>query len=158
LDKEYFIGLDLSMTGTGMIIIDNNLNIINQELISSSPSDGSNEKRIIKLKNNIFSFLPEDLKMINKIGIEGISYGSKGRSIAEMSALNYFIRISCLENNLSYMEIPPTTLKKFITGKGNSPKDLMLLKTYKKFGVEFDNNNLCDAYCLARFVLEESKK
>ena len=31
----------------------------------------------------------------------------------------------------------------------------MLLKTFKKWGVEFDDNNLCDAYGLARMALED---
>jgi hypothetical protein len=33
----------------------------------------------------------------------------------------------------------------------------MLLKVFKKFGIEFDNNNLCDAYSLARLAVEEYK-
>jgi len=27
----------------------------------------------------------------------------------------------------------------------------MLMKTYKKWGIEFENSDLCDAYCLARY-------
>lgn len=47
--------------------------------------------------------------------------------------------------------IAPSTLKKFVTGAGNSKgKNVMLLATYKKWGVEFSNDNLCDAYGLAR--------
>jgi hypothetical protein len=31
----------------------------------------------------------------------------------------------------------------------------MLLHCFKKWGEEFENNNLCDAYCLARMALED---
>ena len=40
--------------------------------------------------------------------------------------------------------------KKFITGKGNAPKEFMLMEVYKRFNEEFRDNNICDAYCLAR--------
>ena len=34
----------------------------------------------------------------------------------------------------------------------------MLLQTFKKFGEEMDDDNICDAYCLARYALDEKKK
>ena len=55
----------------------------------------------------------------------------------------------------------PTTLKKFITGKGAGPKDVMLLETYKRYGISFLDNNLCDAFGLAQCgvaLLKENKE
>ena len=57
--------------------------------------------------------------------------------------------------NLEFKIISPTTLKKFVTGKGNSGKDIMLLEVYKRWNVSFSNNNLADAYGLARMAYEE---
>jgi len=34
----------------------------------------------------------------------------------------------------------------------------MLLKTFKKWGVEFSDDNLCDAYCLARKLMHDYKE
>jgi crossover junction endodeoxyribonuclease RuvC len=50
-----------------------------------------------------------------------------------------------------YLMVAPTALKKFITGKGNAKKELMLMKIFKRYGLEFENNNLADAYALARY-------
>ena len=36
-------------------------------------------------------------------------------------------------------------------------KELMLKEAYKKWGVDYINNNLCDAYCLSRFCFENNK-
>lgn len=46
--------------------------------------------------------------------------------------------------------VPPTSLKKFATGKGNVPKDNVMLAVFKKWGVEFKSNDLADAYTVAR--------
>lgn len=52
------------------------------------------------------------------------------------------------------VEVPPTTLKKFASGKGNTKKDEMKLAVYKRFGVEFDDDPGCDklfAFLLHKF-------
>jgi crossover junction endodeoxyribonuclease RuvC len=74
-----------------------------------------------------------------------------------MGALHFITRVYLYRTNVNYKVIAPGTLKKFVTGKGNSKKDLMLLKTYKRWGVEFDDHNICDAYGLARMALEDFK-
>jgi crossover junction endodeoxyribonuclease RuvC len=42
------------------------------------------------------------------------------------------------------------TLKKYATGKGTSKKQEMLLQIYKRWGVEFNDDNAADSYALAR--------
>ena len=55
----------------------------------------------------------------------------------------------------SYYEIPPFSWKKYLFGgtipKGGS-KDLILLRTYKAYDKEFDDNNLCDAFNIMKFT------
>lgn len=48
--------------------------------------------------------------------------------------------------------IPPMTLKKYATGKGTSKKQEMLLQIYKRWGVEFNDDNAADSYALARLA------
>ena len=71
--------------------------------------------------------------------------------------IHYLLRIYLLEESLvhKYDIIPPNTLKKFITGKGNAKKELMLLKVYKRWGVEFNDNNMADAYSLAKKAFDD---
>jgi crossover junction endodeoxyribonuclease RuvC len=44
------------------------------------------------------------------------------------------------------------TLKKYATGKGTSKKQEMLMQIYKRWGVEFNDDNAADAYALARLA------
>jgi Holliday junction resolvasome RuvABC endonuclease subunit len=49
--------------------------------------------------------------------------------------------------------VAPTALKKFVTGRGNAKKNEILLAVYRKWGVEFANDDMADAYSLARMGL-----
>ena len=69
-------------------------------------------------------------------------------AIVRMRLLN-----SCTGNAKYPLQVPPTSLKKYVTGKGTGvQKNQILLHTYKKWGVEFDDDNAADSYGLARLV------
>jgi len=153
-DNVFFVGIDLSFTGTGVVVLDGNATIVQQELISTKSSQET-EVRILEIFDKL-SFVPE-MCNLESVYIEGLSYASKGQAILELGALHYFIRIFLYQKTVNYKVIPPGTLKKFITGKGNAKKNLMLMKVYKRWGVEFDDDNLCDAYSLARMSYEDFK-
>jgi len=153
---KYYVGLDLSLTASGLIIINDENKIIEQELISTTNSIII-EKRLTKICDKIHSIL-EKYQNENSnrifINIEGLSYHSVSSSMAQLSALHYFIRISMMENYYKYFITEPTVLKKFVTSKGQCKKELIILYTYKKWNEEFTDNNLADAYGLARYVKE----
>ena len=50
------------------------------------------------------------------------------------------------------LKVPPMTLKKYAAGKGNAKKQEMLLQIYKRWGIEFNDDNAADSYALARLV------
>jgi len=148
------VGIDPSYNGFAIVLLDEDATIIEQKLLKSD-SDLEAEDRIIQLEED-FKFIA-DVTHLRYVYIEGPSYMSKGAFVLQMGALHYYLRVFFRKKNINYKIIAPGVLKKFITGKGTAKKDLMLLKVYKKFNVEFDDDNLCDAYSLARLALEEYK-
>jgi len=169
--ENYFIGLDLSLNGTGLVAINENIEIIEKKLIKSNVKDII-EDRYINISHSIMSIL-KSLKPIQKIYIEGLSYGSSGSNGAQLAGIHFITRTEIrrtfqFDNYvngkllLTYSDlvkiVPPTTLKKFITGKGQCKKNLMLLNVFKKFGETFDDDNLADAYSLARLALFDFNK
>lgn len=148
-----FVGIDPSFTGTGVIILDEDTNIKTQKLITTN-SKNSVEERLIKIIQEITFITTQEENV--KVYLEGPSYSSNGAFALQMGALHYYIRIFLYKNNIQYEVIAPSKLKKFVTGKGNCKKELMLLKIFKKWDVEFEDNNLADAYALARMALEEN--
>jgi len=150
----FYIGIDLSLTDTGIVVLDDNAKIVDQYSISTLSKDQIEKRHVIiktSIKNIIEKFQP------NRINIEGLSFGSRGQSMLDLAGLHFVIRNFLYENNIFFEVIPPTTLKKFATGKGNVKKNLMLLYAYKTYGIEFQNDNICDAFFLARKCLEDNK-
>src|SRR3990167_8428260 len=88
---------------------------------------------------------------IEVVVIEGYSFGAMSNRMITAGEVGGIIRCMTAELNKPLIIIPPTLLKKYVCGKGNVKKEQMLLQCYKKFGKEFDNNNLCDAFCLNEF-------
>jgi crossover junction endodeoxyribonuclease RuvC len=50
------------------------------------------------------------------------------------------------------LQIAPMTLKKYAAGKGNAKKQEMLMQIYKRWGIEFNDDNAADSYALARLA------
>jgi Holliday junction resolvasome RuvABC endonuclease subunit len=148
-----FVGLDPSFNGTGIIILDSNGEIIEQ--ILHKAKEGEVEERLLDIEKKI-KIIP-NIPRLEIVYIEGPSYSSSGAFVLQMGALHYLTRLIFLKKKINYKIIAPGTLKKYVAGTGVAKKELMLLKTYKKWGVEFNDNNLCDAYGLARMALEDFK-
>ena len=152
---KLFVGLDPSIRGTGIIVLDQTGEIIEEKLFDCKDPNGIVEKELINYEKEI-NFITN---MVNRqaVYMEGPAYQATGQRILQMGAIHFMTRVLFFKNKVNFKVIAPGTLKKFVTGKGNTKQDLMLLTTYKKWGVEFENDNLCDAYGLARMALEEYK-
>lgn len=152
LSNEFmFVGIDHSMVGTGVVVLDQNGNILEQKLIKTTNED-SDEKRMTTIIDAL-SFIPKIVRL-KSVYIEGPSFQSNGQAVLQMGALHYLIRIFLYRKKIKFKIVPPKTLKKFVTGNGNTKKEQMLLNIYKKWGVEFSDNNVADAYGLAKMALE----
>lgn len=148
------LGIDLSLRETGYVCLKNGT-IIKQLLITSAPKIKTTLGELQRLLTIINNICATNLVNIDITVIEGLSYGAafQSTSLMQLAGLNYMLRERIYHLNKQFIIIAPTQLKKFITGKGNCAKELMLLSTYKRYGVSFTNNNLCDAYGLAQVGL-----
>ena len=140
-----YLGIDLSLTGTGLCVLDSNKpNWIKVNLIKTNKR-GCRRLRYIKEKIALCT----ELFKPDIVVLEGYSYGSRTGQAFSIGELGGVVKLE-LFFKYKTLIVPPTCLKKFITGKGTTGKDIMLLKTFKKYGVEFTDNNKCDAFGLAQ--------
>ena len=60
---------------------------------------------------------------ISQIFIEGYSFGSKGKAFIDLVTFNTFLKVKVIQNfGYCVFVIPPMTIKKNFTGKGNASK------------------------------------
>jgi crossover junction endodeoxyribonuclease RuvC len=101
-------------------------------------------------------YLEEQGGIIQDIAMEGTVLASHAALVlGELSAtvrLAIFDYFEEDDERRFPLKIPPMTLKKYASGKGNSKKQEMLLQIYKRWGIEFNDDNAADAYALARMA------
>ena len=146
VESPYYVGLDISVTGTGLVVLDRQLQITTAECIKSKPQDDW-YARVNNIVSRVFSHIPDPV--LCAVFVEDYAYAAKGQvfNIAELSGI---IKFRLWHDAYPFLRIPPTSLKKFTTATGTAPKELMMKEVYKRYGVDFNDNNVADAYALAR--------
>jgi len=82
--------------------------------------------------------------------IEGYAYGGKGRAGLSLAELGMLTRDRVIDKVGALVEIPPTVLKKFVTGKGNSNKIAVSTALTMRFQRTFKSDDQADAFGLAQ--------
>jgi predicted NBD/HSP70 family sugar kinase len=73
---KHFMGVDLSLTETGLVILDKDFKILTQQVIKTPPNINI-EARIFEIKTELFKSFNKD----SIIYLEGLSFGSRGQSM-----------------------------------------------------------------------------
>jgi len=146
---DVFSGIDASLTGTGAATIQ--FGRLRRGLIKPQPQSLRGPARLVNLRNQVDANIQKPYPTL--ICIEEYSYGSKngGERLGEWGGV---LRVLLHELMVPFMEVPPSTLKKFITGNGNASKTEMSLALFERFGIREGEDNKADACGLALFALE----
>lgn len=86
------------------------------------------------------------------IYIEDYAFGAQGRARSVLCEIGGIIRYALWKENKQIVLIPPTSLKKFVTGKGNVNKSLILKEVYKRWKIDLDDDNIADAFALVKMA------
>jgi Holliday junction resolvasome RuvABC endonuclease subunit len=129
------LGLDLSLTATGYSF--------NEEVTGVWHPKLRGPGRLVAIREHI-SILTYEADVVV---LEGYSYASPNQA-HQIGELGGVIRAWLFEHRLPFAVVPPASLKKFATGKGNAPKDAMLAAAIRRFGFEGSDNNEADAWLL----------
>ena len=150
------VGIDPSLSGTAVCVMSADGTFL-MERFSSPSAKGllGRFDRFQGLVNDVYRII--DPLSGTLVFLEGYSMGSKGQgltAICEYGALLRRMLIRQQENCCGEppVEVPPSCLKKFATGKGNADKLAVCLAVGKRYGVEFKTNDEFDAYVLARMA------
>jgi len=142
------VGIDLSYTATGIIWLRDG-EILRQKVIKFPKLKGW--ERIDNITYDIDRLLHDARPDL--ICIEGYSFGSTFGMGVTIGELGGIVRYNSLySEDYKYIDVAPTQLKKFATGKGIGKKELIMMKVLKEYGIEFEDNNLCDAFVLAKIA------
>lgn len=154
-NQEIAVGIDQSLTGFAISAVSVATPTEHITKVYKSPYKGVQRLADIRdwLDGEIESMLLDGHTIV-EIAMEGTVLASHSALLlGELSATVKLTLWDFFDNHLKApLQIPPMTLKKYATGKGNAKKQEMLLQIYKRWGLEFNDDNAADAYALARLA------
>ena len=134
-----FYGIDLSLTATGFAAAESPGALPFLSTIGFKKL--SDEARLAAIVDAVL----ERIRSPRMVAIEGLALGSKTGLSAERCAIHYMIRVSLWESKVPFVVVPPSALKKFVTGSGVGEKSLVIREVYRRWGVEAGDDNQADA-------------
>lgn len=145
-----FVGLDLSLTGTGIASICGPASST-RTVRSKGKADDGLLTRSVRLHN-----LAEEIISWGVLGdvvvIEQPAYGQTGGSHHDRSGLWWLVVDALTEDftNERFAEVTPQAVKMYATGKGNASKSEVLAAVIKRYPqADVANDNEADAFVLA---------
>lgn len=138
------VGLDLSLTGTGVAGSAGWTDVIRP----SAKLRGHN--RLHHVRAAVLEMIPADIAMVV---VEGPSYGNQGSSRQsghhERAGLWWLVTHALWTRDIAYAVASPASRAKYATGKGNAGKADVIRETTRRFGWFAGGEDEADALVLA---------
>ena len=148
------IGLDLSLTSTGVCSIeDGEIDcLFNIETTGTKADDlTARFTRLDSICFQILDFIKQDYTDL--VVIEGPSYGSRFGAAHDRAGLWWMVVGDCLQREVPVAVVSPQGRAKYGTGKGNAKKDVVLAATIETYGdiapTPIKKDDIADALLLA---------
>ncbi len=139
------VGMDLSPTGTGVSV-------------STIPDDGSAKidwevlrppvKHDLARMAWVTQKCSEYARQADLVVIEDFAFSASNAYAREVAGLAYMVRMWLHSHGKPFILVAPSSLKKFVTGKGNAEKALVMKDVYRRWGHDINDNNSADAVVL----------
>jgi Holliday junction resolvasome RuvABC endonuclease subunit len=140
-----FMGIDLSLTSTGVCVGGDSVAIVSKQRGTA---------RLIEISEKILELASSSRP--TAILIEGYSFGSKFSRAHAIGELGGVVKSLLVKHGYPIIDIPPTCRAKFATGKGNAGKKEVLFAVFAISGINFTGpsaDDVCDAWVLEQMVL-----
>jgi len=146
------LGLDISATSTGVVVLD-----AEEKFSAGVPPKVLVEKAIkpktkgLERCSDVAGGVLEVMALhkLDIITIEGYALGRFSGASIQIVSVGAIVRYFVMQHGHKWLEPSPNELKQFVSGKGNSKKEAMMMHVLEKWGHVSKNNDTADAYGLA---------
>ena len=146
-EHPVYIGIDQSYSGFAITALDAENKSDYYSIVYKA--EGSGVDRLKGIQAFVMDVLTEFT--IVDVAMEGYAFGSQMANM--LGELGGMVKMTLRDFGDYPLIVPPTHLKKYVTGKGNGvSKSQMLLYVFRKWGADITDDNAADSYALAKLV------
>lgn len=129
--KYQYIGLDLSLTGSGVVVLRHHGVAVRRTLKNRLRG----YERLAWIRDRVAEVVREAQEASRLPVVAVIEAMPSAPPIKhDIGELGGVVRTMLFEDGVPFALVPPPTLKKFATGAGNAPKDNVLMQVLKRWG------------------------
>lgn len=149
-----WVGLDLSLTSTGMAVVDDAGAVTVRRIRSAGKKTDRLPENVDRLRALAFKVV-QAVREVDPtaVVVESALFSTHHDSSAHRRAgLWWLVVVSLYSDGYPIVEVAPSQVKKFATGKGNAPKTRMVTRASAVWGEETfadGNDDVADAAFLA---------
>ncbi len=157
------VGLDLSLTGTGMCRIEGGK--VNWAVFGTTARQPRKAPPIpehvweIERLGMILSRIREFATGASLVGIEEFAFGIQGAGARTNAGLGFLVRYWLWKERIPFITIGTAQVKKFAVGRSSEkgpdgkmrgvPKEIIIREVFERWGYRVDENNEADAVVIA---------
>ena len=147
-----FVGIDPSLSSTGLYIITENQNK-HWQIDTKSKDYISLLNRCLYISDVIIDAIEQvsSKENVNLITIQDYFIGRQQAVVLDLAQLGTLIRYKLLLKGYPLITASPKKIKKFVTGNGNAGKPQMMDAVFQRWGYKASTDNLADACGMAHF-------
>jgi Holliday junction resolvasome RuvABC endonuclease subunit len=146
MSRAAVIGLDLSLTATGVCWVQPGDSEPDLFTIKTSPKDCVGKRLNVVLEKLIDLDVDNSDGPITHAVVEDLPFNA--RAAGQTGMVHGVVRHFLWNHFVSVVTVPPATLKVWATGKGNATKPDMRMEAFKRLDVEERDDNRVDALWL----------
>lgn len=145
--KRTVVGLDLSLTGTGIALSDGTVRTVSSKPSGDAPIDET--RRLMSAADAVMAFVPDSAELV---AIEGLAFAANRSHHSAVVGMHHMVRERLARKGIPFCLVAPTSLKKFISKDGKCPKELIIMEVFERWGVKCRDNNQSDAFGLMKIA------
>ena len=145
---RYILGLDVSICHAGWALYDKADDKFTYGVIEPPESMKDFLARMDFVRSQIVALLPGTVatwKDTVFVTLEGLAFAAQGNVALQLAGVGYFVRHALWRAGIKFKDITPNQGKKFLTGKHQCDKNLILKEVYKRYHFDVDDDNVADA-------------
>lgn len=137
------LGVDASLNGTGLCRA---VGGVYQTTVVQLKAGGDRFPKWVQVLHEIMN----KVQMIDLVIIEDYAYAQHSTSVTALAELGGVIRWELSKAHKEMLIVTSSQVKKFATGKGIAPKNVILKEVYRRYKQDFNDDNAADAFILAK--------